>query len=253
MGIMIAGGIDIGLTLILAVISGLGVGLIAIWDAFVIIGDILLIVGVAIEIPGLLIAWLVIGMLNIVYLFSGWIWMSMLVAYFSTSCAYYSQLEYDSSYGSYARTYLCPVIGYASTSLVFMIGLSIFCLYLWIVVMSHYKILVAKLGQSCCGGSGRSASAQPAYQQAIAIPMAAQPAYQQPTTIPMAAQPAYQQPFAGPMAAQPGYQQAIQMPMAAPPAYQQPIANPMAAQPAYQQPSPVPMAKTPPEAKPDLV
>ena len=74
-GIIIAGVIDIGLTLILAVLSGLsGVVGVAVWDAVVIIGDILLIVGVAREIPGLLIAWLVIGMMNIVGLFSGWIW-----------------------------------------------------------------------------------------------------------------------------------------------------------------------------------
>ena len=80
-GIIIAGAVDIALVFTLAVLSGLGYGLLALSNAIVIIGDILLIVGVAVEIPGLLIVWLVIGMLNLVYLFCGWIWIPVFLPF----------------------------------------------------------------------------------------------------------------------------------------------------------------------------
>lgn len=142
-GIIIAAIIDIFLLLILAILnivvmSNYG----GVWFMVVIIADILLIAGTHSKTSGLLIFWLVIAMINIVFLFIGWIAFPIIflvsaVVKAVENCdgkAICNENDVEKGFGGFeAVMYI---------SLVFIFVLPCYYIYLWVVVKSHRENLV---------------------------------------------------------------------------------------------------------------
>jgi len=89
-GIIIAGVIDILLLIALTVFNiVLQNNYFSLWFVVVVIADVLLIIGSMKSVSGLLMAWMVVGMINIVLLFIGWIGMAVygiMTVFVSTVC-----------------------------------------------------------------------------------------------------------------------------------------------------------------------
>ena len=146
-GIIIAAIIDIFLLLILATLnivfmSNYGVA----WFMVVIIADILLIVGTHSKNSGLLIFWLIIAMINIVFLFIGWIAFQII---FVASAVIKVVENCNNANGNSQNCNVNDaddgfkgfrVVMYMS--LVFIIILPCYYIYLWVVVKSHRENLV---------------------------------------------------------------------------------------------------------------
>ena len=146
-GIIIAAIIDIFLLLILAILTVVvmrNYG--GAWFMVVIIADILLIVGTLSKNSGLLIFWLIIAMINIVFLFIGWIAFQII---FVASAVIKVVENCNNANGNSQNCNVNDaddgfkgfrVVMYMS--LVFIIILPCYYIYLWVVVKSHRENLV---------------------------------------------------------------------------------------------------------------
>ena len=140
-GIMIAGIVDIILLLILIALNiGLQFGFASLWFLVIIIADILLVIGANGNISGLMMVWMIIGMINIVFLFIGWIALPVwgAVAIFATAAC--NDNGFTSAGGDCGGAETAILIGFALNA-IFIIGLPIYYIYLWIVVKSHRENL----------------------------------------------------------------------------------------------------------------
>ena len=99
----------------------------------VIIADILLVIGSYGNTSGLLMFWMIIGMINIVFLFIGWIGIPIygFVAVFATALCKSSEVNVNC--GS-TENYTIVVF---VINLIFIVGLPIYYIYLRVVVRSH--------------------------------------------------------------------------------------------------------------------
>ena len=153
-GITMAGFIDLFLLLVLGTLNAVflhNYG--AFWSVIVVIADMLLICGAMSNSPGLLVFWLIICMINIVFLFIGWIALPLMIV-LGSFCSEVNENEdfwYGSGpnndvpyhYGTTTRT-ICGdtiQIGLIVTA-AFVFILPIYYLYLWIIVKSHRENLV---------------------------------------------------------------------------------------------------------------
>ena len=151
LGIMIAGIIDVMICLsllIFNIVVARNYG--SVWFAVVIIADILMIVGAMTATPGLLIVWLIIGMMNIVFLFIAWIaWPVYAVIHIFVGAAVCVHgIQETLNTGKEAGN-----LGWCMSkseqqawfwvNFIFIIGLPIYYIYLWVVVESHRQNLVA--------------------------------------------------------------------------------------------------------------
>ena len=123
----------------------------SLWFLLVIIADILLIIGAMNSIMGLLMVWMIIGMINIVFLFIAWLALPIYgaIAIFATSlCSkrtWSSALEAAGYEGEKVEADCGGVdtwiLGSFIFNMIFIIGLPIYYVYLWIVVKSHRENL----------------------------------------------------------------------------------------------------------------
>ena len=137
-GIMIAGIVDIIILLILLALNiGLQGNYLSLWFVVVIIADILLVIGSNGNKSGLLMFWMIIGMINIVFLFIGWIGIPIygFVTVFATAVCNTSEINVNCGG---AENYI--IVGFV-INLVFIVGLPIYYIYLWVVVRSHRENL----------------------------------------------------------------------------------------------------------------
>ena len=120
----------------------------AFWGVIVVVADMLLICGVMGKNTGLLIIWMIITMINIVFLFIGWLALPLIIL-FGGFCSKMSDNEefwYESNTDFYTTTTrtICGdtiQIGLIVTA-VFVFILPVYYLYFWIVVKSHRENLV---------------------------------------------------------------------------------------------------------------
>ena len=178
-GIIIAGVIDILLLIALIVVNiVLMKNYLSLWFVVVIIADLLLIIGSKKSMGGLLMTWMIVGMINIVFLFIGWIGMPVygfLAVFVSKACKIdFQQINFDIqnfndpnqnfdissinsqdpnqnfgvfSSNSQTNTQSNPnldcqgvdkyLIGTFVFTAIFVFGLPIYYIYLWVVVKSH--------------------------------------------------------------------------------------------------------------------
>ena len=190
-GIIIAGVIDILLLIVLITVNILLIrNWLSIWFVAVIIADVLLIIGSKKSISGLLMAWMVVGMINIVLLFIGWIgWTAygIIAVFVSAVCnTDFQQISFDiqnfndpnqnfdissinsqfdsqtlndpnQNFGLFPTnsqsndqsnpTLDCQgadkyLVGTFVCNAIFVFGLPIYYIYLWVVVKSHRENLM---------------------------------------------------------------------------------------------------------------
>ena len=138
-GIMIAGIIDLILLVIILIFNvAVTKNLLALWFVIVIVADVLLIIGSMNANSGLLMVWMIIEMINIVFLFIGWLAMPIyaFVVIFAASVCNSTELNFDCGGKE------TGVLAYFIMNMVFIIGLPIYYIYLWVVVKSHRENLV---------------------------------------------------------------------------------------------------------------
>ena len=136
---MIAGIIDIILLIILMALNiFLSANFLSLWFVVVLIADILLVIGAIGNISGLLMTWMIIGMINIVFLFIGWLALPIygFVAVFVTAACNSDDLWGSGESVDCGGTENLVIAGFA-INMVFVIGLPIYYIYLWVVVKSH--------------------------------------------------------------------------------------------------------------------
>jgi len=136
---MIAGIIDLILLLIIVIFNvAVTKNLLALWFVIVIVADVLLIIGSMNANSGLLMVWMIIEMINIVFLFIGWLAMPIyaFVVIFATSVCNSNELNLN------CGGIETGVLAYFIMNMVFIIGLPIYYIYLWVVVKSHRENLV---------------------------------------------------------------------------------------------------------------
>ena len=137
-GITIAGIIDIILLLIIIVLNiSFQRNYLSLWFLVVIIADILLVIGANGNKSSLLMFWLIIEMINIVFLFIGWIGIPIyrFVTVFATDFCNTTKIIFNCEG---AEDF---VVAEFVIDLVFIIGLPIYYIYLWVVVKSHRENL----------------------------------------------------------------------------------------------------------------
>ena len=135
---MIAGIIDIILLLIIIVLNiSFQRNYLSLWFLVVIIADILLVIGANGNKSSLLMFWLIIEMINIVFLFIGWIGIPIyrFVTVFATDFCNTTKIIFNCEG---AEDF---VVAEFVIDLVFIIGLPIYYIYLWVVVKSHRENL----------------------------------------------------------------------------------------------------------------
>ena len=169
-GIIIAGVIDILLLIALIVVNiVLQKNYLSLWFVVVVIADVLLIIGSKKSIDGLLMIWMVVGMINIVLLFISWIGMGAygkMTVFVSTVCnTDFQQFNLDTqtfndpnqnfdllSTNNQINTQSNPsldcqgaekylIVTYVCNA-IFVFGLPIYYIYLWVVVKSHRENLM---------------------------------------------------------------------------------------------------------------
>ena len=133
-GLMIAGIIDIIICLILIIFNAVVARFfLPIWLVVVIIADIFLIVGAWLPFAVLLMDWLIVGMMNIVFLFILWPVYALI---------YISLAEYTCVHNAHTGEDLgfcindTEVAAWFWFNTVFIIGLPIYYIYIWVVVKS---------------------------------------------------------------------------------------------------------------------
>lgn len=148
-GIAIAATFDVFLYMILGTLNVIflhNYG--AFWGVIVVVADMLLICGVMGKNAGLLVIWMIITMMNIVFLFIGWLAVPLVIL-FGGFCSKMSDREefwFESNTDFYTTTTrtICGdtiQIGLIVTA-VFVFILPVYYLYFWIVVKSHRENLV---------------------------------------------------------------------------------------------------------------
>ena len=159
---MIAGGVDIAVAVMLK-IANIAVyyqfsGPYYLWYSthlIVIIADVLLILGAMNNNPGLMLVWLIISMVNIVFLFMGWIavpvmaWLTYVGDFF---CNTKNWTDWTNLQGqnladvtNAAETgckYWSQIIAMIWVDLAFVVVLPVYYIYLWVAVKSHRENLV---------------------------------------------------------------------------------------------------------------
>jgi hypothetical protein len=141
-GLIIAGIIDLIICLTLIIFNVVVARFyLPLWYVIVIIADILLIIGAMNATPGLLLVWLIIGMMNIVFHFIAWIaWPAYALIHIfvaAVGCLHNTETGGDLFCMSDAE-----LTAWFWLNLVFIIGLPIYYIYLWVVVKSHRENLV---------------------------------------------------------------------------------------------------------------
>ena len=142
-GIIIAGIIDVILLIALTSVNiAIQGNYISLWFAVVIIGDVLLIIGGMKNISGLLMVWMIVGMINIVLLFIAWIALPVwgYITVFATTVCNQQDVDCQGT-----ENYL---IGSFVLNAIFIFGLPIYYLYLWVAVKSHRENLVQADGNA---------------------------------------------------------------------------------------------------------
>ena len=144
-GITIAGIIDvILLTALIAINMALKdyfghahyIGYFSLWFVVVIIADLLLIIGTMKRITGLLLVWMIAAMVNIILLFICWIpylLYGVLIVFAGAICS-----SENVDCGEKGR----GIFAFFIIDAIFVFGLPIYYIYLWIVVKSHRSNLV---------------------------------------------------------------------------------------------------------------
>ena len=151
-GIIYAGFIDVILLITLVVVNiVLQQNYFSLWFVVVIIADLLLIIGSYKSATGLLMVWMVIGMINIVLLFLGWIGYALyglLVVFVATVCnpdfhQNFNHLEdHHHNLDVDCKGTDTKLIANFATNAIFIYGLPIYYVYLWVVVKSHREELM---------------------------------------------------------------------------------------------------------------
>ena len=144
-GITIAGIIDVILLAALIAVNlalkhnlnaNHDLGYFSLWFVVVIIADLLLIIGSRKSITGLLLVWMIAAMVNIVLLFICWIPIVCYGALVVFAGAICSLKEVDC--GKKAN----GLFAWFTINAIFIFGLPIYYIYLWMVVQSHRKNLM---------------------------------------------------------------------------------------------------------------
>ena len=160
---MIAGGVDIAVAVMLKIAN------IAVYYQFsgpyylwystylivVIIADVLLILGAMNNNPGLILVWLIISMINIVFLFMGWIavpvmaWLTYVGDFFCNTKNWTDwtnlqgqNLEDVTNAAETGCKYWNQIIAMIWVDLAFVVILPVYYIYLWVAVKSHRENLV---------------------------------------------------------------------------------------------------------------
>ena len=148
-GIIFAGVIDVILLITLVVLNIiLLTNYLSLLFLIIIVADILLIIGAIADIAGLLLVWMVFGMINIVILFIGWIALPIwgfLIASFVTAVCTEENVTFENDID-------CPImfvadhylIGTFVLNAILIYGLPIYYIYLWVAVKSHRENLITK-------------------------------------------------------------------------------------------------------------
>ena len=138
-GITIAGVIDVILLIILIAVNiALQKNYFSLWFVVVIIADLFLIIGSKKSNPGFLMVWMITGMINIVLLFIAWIGYAaygVLAVFVATVCNS-QDLDVDCQG---ADNYIYAIF---AINAIFIYGLPIYYIYLWVVVKSHRESLM---------------------------------------------------------------------------------------------------------------
>ena len=159
---MIAGGVDIAVIGML-MIANIAVyyqisGPYSLWyltELIVIIADVLLILGAMNNNPGLILVWLIISMINIVFLFMGWIavpvmaWLTYVGDFFCNTKNWTDwtnwqgqNLEDVTNAAETGCKYWNQIIAMIWVDLAFVVILPVYYIYLWVAVKSHRENLV---------------------------------------------------------------------------------------------------------------
>ena len=138
-GITIAGAIDVILLIVLIAVNiALQNNYFSLWFVVVIIADLFLIIGSKKSNAGFLMVWMIIGIINIVLLFIAWIGYAaygVLTVFVATVCNS-QDLDVDCQG---ADNYIYAIF---AINAIFIYGLPIYYLYLWVVVKSHRESLM---------------------------------------------------------------------------------------------------------------
>ena len=141
-GIMIAGIVDLILLIALTAVNiALQGNYLSLWFVIVIIGDVLLIIGSKENMSGLLMVWMIIGMINIVFLFIAWIALPVwgFITVFVTAVCNDEELTGNGVDCEGTENYL--LVGFILNA-IFIFGLPIYYIYLWVAVKSHRENLM---------------------------------------------------------------------------------------------------------------
>ena len=144
-GIIIAGVIDVILLIALTSVNiAIQGNYFSLWFAVVFIGDVLLIIGAIKKMSGLLMVWMIVGMINIVLLFIAWIALPVwgYITVFATTVCNQQDLDLDCQ-GT--ENYL---IGSFVLNAIFIFGLPLYYIYLWVAVKSHRENLMQAEGNA---------------------------------------------------------------------------------------------------------
>ena len=159
-GIMIAGIIDVALLLAIIIINiVMQSNYVSLWFVVVIIADILLIIGAMNANTGLLMVWMIIGMINTVFLFIGWLALPIYGVFvifvtavcngndIQTSLNSLSNLGNGNNANDVDLNVDCQgaekgIIAWFTVNIIFIIAMPIYYIYLWVVVKSHREDLV---------------------------------------------------------------------------------------------------------------
>jgi len=143
-GIMAAAIVDI---FILLLISVLNIALIgnygAVWFFVIILADVLLLIGAMQSNTGLMMAWMVLGMIHIVFMFIGWIaWPVIYAVSLAVKCLDTGSGDWQ-TYQNKCTTNDAKMIGMVFwISMIFTVVMPCYYIYLWVVVKSHRENLV---------------------------------------------------------------------------------------------------------------
>ena len=137
MGIIIAGIVDVFLLSILIIANLMLIrNVFSLWWVVVIVADVLLICGALNRKPEFLMGWMIVSMINIVFLFIGWIAIPVMV--FVTHVGMVICTDNGLPCNDGVQTYLIM----ACISMGFFVVLPIYYIYLWVVVKNYRDDLV---------------------------------------------------------------------------------------------------------------